>query len=143
MDHVVYLDIRAKELEHLAQGTKKMIIRGAMGRKMPYGRVHAKDTLYFIENKGDGLVKAKATVSEVIETEKLAKEESIAMVERHQESLRLDAGLQKRFAGKRYLVLIRLEDVSMLDPFSIDRTAYGNMDDWLPVEQIDRVRISR
>lgn len=55
MDHVVYLDYKAKELENLKSGQKTMIIRGAMGRKMPYGRINNSDVLYFIENKGDGV----------------------------------------------------------------------------------------
>lgn len=37
MDHIVYLNRKAKELENLKSGTKTMIIRGAMGRKLPYG----------------------------------------------------------------------------------------------------------
>lgn len=40
MDHVVYLDARAKELEKLLDGRKTMIIRGAAGRKLPYGKVN-------------------------------------------------------------------------------------------------------
>lgn len=39
MDHVVYLDAKEKELNKLLSGQKTMIIRGAAGRKMPYGRV--------------------------------------------------------------------------------------------------------
>jgi hypothetical protein len=39
MDHIVYLDARAKELENLENGNKTMIVRGAMGRKLPYGKV--------------------------------------------------------------------------------------------------------
>lgn len=35
MDHVVYLDSTAKELELLLSGKKTMIIRGATGRKIP------------------------------------------------------------------------------------------------------------
>jgi len=52
MDNVVYLDYKAKELENLKSGQKTMIIRGAMGRKFPYGRVNKSDILYFIENRG-------------------------------------------------------------------------------------------
>ncbi len=74
MDCVVYLDSKAKELENLTNGKKNMIIRGAMGRKLPYGKVNIGDVLYFIENKGDGLVKAKATVSDVFNSEKMTKE---------------------------------------------------------------------
>ena len=47
MDHVVYLDAKAKELDLLISGEKGMIIRGATGRKMPYGRVNTGDVLYF------------------------------------------------------------------------------------------------
>lgn len=31
-----------------------MIIRGAMGRKLPYVQVNKSSIFYFIENKGDG-----------------------------------------------------------------------------------------
>ena len=141
MDHVVYLDHKAKELDHLKAGIKTMILRGAMGRKLPYGRVNPGDTLYFIENKGDGLVKAKALVDDVVNTEKLDRQASIQLVNDHQDSLRLNDGLLKRFGGKRYLVLISVKNFCKIDPFKIDRSAYDNMDDWLPVEDIERVRI--
>ncbi len=139
MDNVVYLDYKAKELENLKSGQKTMIIRGAMGRKLPYGRVNKSDILYFIENKGDGLVKGKAIVEEVFNSEKLTKEQSIEIVEKHQDKLFLNKGLEKRFAGKRYLALITIKGFEELEPFKIDRSDYGNMDDWLPVENIETV----
>lgn len=140
MDHVVYLDAKAKELANMMTGSKNMIIRGAMGRKMPYGRINESDVLYFIENKGDGLVKAKAIVDTVFNSDKLSKEESIALVDKYSERLQLNAGLMKRFAGKRYLVLIAVNHFEELSPFKIDRSAFGNMDDWLPVGEIEKVR---
>lgn len=139
MDHIVYLDHKAKELDNLASGRKSMIIRGAMGRKMPYGRVFKDDVIYFIENNGDGLVKARAIVEEVITSDKLSKEDSIALVNQHKEQLCLNPGLEKRFSGKRYLVLITIKSFLKIDPFQIDRSAYGNMDDWLPVERIEKI----
>jgi len=141
MDNIVYLDFKAKELENLKNGLKTMIIRGAMGRKLPYGRVNKDDTLYFIENKGDGLVKAKAIVDNVFNSDKLTKEQSVEIVEKNQDKLLLNKGLEKRFAGKRYLVLITIKDFTELEPFKIDRSDYGNMDDWLPVENIEKVKV--
>jgi len=35
MDHVVYLDAKAKEMDKILSGNKKMIIRGTTGRKLP------------------------------------------------------------------------------------------------------------
>lgn len=141
MDNVVYLDHKAKELENLSSGKKNMVIRGAMGRKLPYGKVNKGDVLYFIENIGDGLVKAKAIVKDVLNTGQLTKEESEKFVMANQDHLLLDKNLLKRFAGKRYLVLITIDEFTSLDPFKIDRSQYGNMDDWLPVEKIDAVKL--
>ena len=141
MDNVVYLDYRAKELENLINGKKTMIIRGAMGRKLPYGKLNTSDVLYFIENKSDGLVKAKAIVKTVFNSEKLTKEESTKLVEEHQNKLHLNSGLKKRFAGKRYIVLIEIQGFENLEPFKIDRSDYGNMDDWLPVGNIEKVKM--
>lgn len=140
MDHIVYLDYKAKELENLRKGLKTMIIRGAMGRKLPYGKVNTGDKIYFIENKGDGLIKAEATVAEVYNSEQLTKEESIALVSNNQDKLLLDKGLLTRFGGKRYIVLITVKDFCEIDPFKIDRSEYGNMDDWLPVGNVEKVK---
>lgn len=139
MDHIVYLDHKAKELENLLEGSKTMIIRGAMGRKLPYGRVQEGDRLFFVENNGDGLIRAQGMVKEVHEAGPLTREESLAMIEEYQPLLFLDKGMMKRFGGKRYLVLITVSKVASLEPSRFDRSAYGNMDDWLPVEDINRV----
>lgn len=142
MDHVVYVDAKAKELEKLLKGTKRMIIRGATGRKMPYGRVNPGDTLYLIRNNAEGLIQASATVSQVFNSEKMTKEQSAEVVRKNQEMLLLTPQQEKRWAGKRYLVLIEVEDVAKVEPFSIDKSEYGNMDDWLPVEDINKVKVT-
>jgi hypothetical protein len=141
MDHVVYLDAKAGELGKILSGEKSMIIRGAAGRKMPHGRVHPSDTLYLLENDGSGMIQAKCEVLDVVHSEKLEKEQSIAMVQKYQDKLQLTDTQFKRWGGKRYLVLIEVADIVSLDPFGIDRNNYGNMDDWLPVEDIQRVRL--
>jgi len=43
----------------------------------------------------------------------------------------------KRWTGKRFIVLIEVADVKEIHPFAIDRSQYGNMDDWLPVGKIE------
>lgn len=136
MDHVVYVDAKADELSKLLSGEKTMIIRGAAGRKLPYGRVNNDDVLFLIENDGTGLVRAKANTRSVLNSEKMSKEESTALVEQYQEQLQLTKPQFKRWAGKRYLVLIELEQVETVEPFPIDKSEFGNMDDWLPVGEI-------
>jgi hypothetical protein len=142
MDHVVYVDAKAKEMDRLLTGEKTIILRGAAGRKMPYGRVHPGDVLYLINNNSEGVVKACAAVTTVLNSEKMDRETSVALIESQQARLQLTPAQFKRWAGKRYLVLIGVEGVVPVEAFPIDRSAYGNMDDWLPVGEIDSVRLA-
>ena len=140
MDHVVYVDAKAKELSSILMNKKTMIIRGAAGRKMPYGRVFIDDVLYLIENDGSGLVKAKVNVLSVYNSEKMTKGESVFLVEKHQKQLQLTKTRFSKWAGKRFLVLIGIGKPEELSPFHVDKSKYGNMDDWLPVGNIEEVK---
>jgi len=143
MDHIVYVDAKAKaqDLEEILSGKRTMIIRGAAGRKLPYGRVHVGDILYLIRNNAEGLIRGKCTVDNVINSEKMSKEVSTQLVKENQLKLNLTPKQFKRWAGKRYLVLLSIKEAQEVEPFAIDRSAYGNMDDWLPVEHIENVQI--
>jgi len=141
MDHVVYLDAKANELELLLSKQKSMLVRGAAGRKMPYGRVSVGDALYLINNNAEGLILARVDVKGVINSEKMSREESITLVDSHANQLSLSKKQYERWAGKRYLVLVEVDQLTELDPFPIDKSAYGNMDDWLPVETIESVKV--
>ena len=140
MDHVVYVDAKAHELEKLMTGKKAMIVRGATGRKLPYGRVQPKDRLFFIENNGNGLVRANAIVSAVFNSDKLTEEQSAELLRTNQSKLNLTPDQFNRWAGKRYIVLIEVGKMNVVKPFAIYRSEYGNMDDWLPVGDIENVK---
>jgi hypothetical protein len=110
-----------------------------MGRGTPYGKVSVGDILYFIENIGDGLIKAAAGVDEVFNSKKLTKEESDELVENHQDQLMLDTGLAKRLSGKRYIELFTITNVEGLVPFTVDHSKYPKTEDWLLVEDMETV----
>ena len=48
----------------------------------------------------------------------------------------------KWLAGMHYLVLVEVDQIKERAQFSIDRSDYGNMDDWLPVGPIDSAKAS-
>ena len=140
MDHVVYLDAKANEMEKLLNYKKSMIVRGAIGRKLPYGRVNVGDILYFINNNAEGLIKAKGVVSFVSNSEKMNKEESIDLLKKNQNKLQLTEKQFQRWGGKRYIVLIEVSKITEVEPFPFDKSYYNNMDDWLIIEKIERVK---
>lgn len=103
MDHLAFCEAKAKELDNFLNGEKSMLIRGAAGRKLPYGRVTQGDTVYLIENNGKGLIVAKGEVAEVINSDKLLEEESIQLTLDHMQKLKLTDDQLKRCLGKRSL----------------------------------------
>ena len=141
MDHVVYLDAKSNELENLLSSKKSMIIRGATGRKVPYGKVNMGDILYFINNNAEGEIRAKGIVASVFNSEKMTKDESMALVKKNQDKLKLTAKQFQKWAGKRYIVLIEIKNSKKIQHFQFNRDAFKNkMDDWLPVEDIEKVK---
>ena len=141
MDHVVCLDYDALEIENLISGKKSMIIRGADVVKSPYGIVREGDNLYFINNNGDRIVKARGIVSHVINSEQLSSEESFEIIIMYQDKLQLPDQQFYRWAGKKYLVLIELAEIEKVQPFSIDKSNITCTDDWLQVGDIKKVTV--
>ena len=137
MDHIVYLDAKSNEIDNLIKGNKSMIIRGASGRKVPYGMVKEGDILYFLNNNTEGVIKAKGEVISVYDSEKLSVEESFETIIRNQDKLQLPDKIFEEIAGKQYLVLVGLDNVQEINPARLDKDSFSNVDDWLPVGKID------
>ena len=138
MVHIAYCDKKAKELEKLFKGSKSMLIRGAAGRKIPYGRVNEGEKIYLVENDGSCEIKASALVKNVFNSEKMTKEESEKLIQENMDKLDLTSAQLKRWNGKRYLCLIEISDIKEIEPFKYTRTS--NMDDWLIIEDIEDVK---
>lgn len=138
MEHLVYLDHKAKELEKLMNNQKSKIIRGAMGRKLPYGRVFEGEVLYFVENDGSFQIKAKAIVKSVYNSEPLTPEASHQMILDEQAFLNLTDQQVKRWSGKKRLCIIEVKAFELLkEPLIYSRQ--NNMDDWITVNHIEDI----
>jgi len=141
MNHVVYLDAKANEMEKIFTNKKTMIVRGATGRKVPYGLVNIGDILFFINNNAEGMIKATAEVFNVINSEKMDKETSISLIKKFQDKLQLTDKQFQRWGGKRYIVLVEIKNVKEIKPFQFNRDDFKNkMDDWLIFEKIDSIK---
>jgi hypothetical protein len=137
MDHIVYLDSKAREMENLLLGTKSMIIRGEPVQKLPHGNVREGDILYFVNNNCDDEIGARGVVSSVFCSGMLTREESFETIIRNQDKLQLPDSQFERIAGKQYLVLIGIDNVEKLTPFRFGRSGFLGTDDWFIVGKID------
>jgi hypothetical protein len=120
MDHIVTLDSGENEIENIISGNKSMIIHGANVKSTPYGIVSKGDVLYFVNDSQPSEIKAKGRVSSVYNSCRMTYEESFALVIRNQHKLSLPDKLFYKWAGKRYIVLIEMDEVSEVHPFTIE-----------------------
>lgn len=138
MIHLVYCDQKANVLEKLIKGEKTKIIRGATGRKLPYGRVSIGDLLYFVETDGTQRIKAKGIVSSVFFSEPLDFEQSKEVILNEQKYLKLTEEQLKRWIGKKRLSIIGVEQVEVIhEELIYDRQ--DNMDDWITVSHLSDI----
>lgn len=135
MVHLVYCDDKAKVLEKILEGTKRMVVRGAAGRKIPHSRVFEGETLYFMK-KGTGIISAKAEVVHVDNYLKLSDGEIEKVLEENQDKLDLTEKQKERW-HKKCLCLVEFKNVEAIEPLEFDRQ--GNMDDWLILQKIEDV----
>jgi len=140
MDHVVYVDSDAKELDRLVEGHKTIIIRASTGKRTPHGEVKEGDTLYFITTGRPGAVQAKAKVKNVLNSEELTEQESNEMINRYLMEMMLVDKQLRDCAGKPYLILVRVEEVERIDPFMINDKILDEEDDWYVVSDIDELK---
>jgi hypothetical protein len=136
MDHVVCLDEGAKELENLVNGNKSMILRGDDVINLHFSQVKKGDMLYFVKENGITEVMAKGIVSSVCCTGRLTEEESYETVIRNQDRLQLPDSQFYNVAGKKYLLLIGLDYIEEIRPFSIGAISFTGKNDLFPVGNI-------
>lgn len=139
MEHIAYCDKKAKELDLLLSNKKTMLVRGAAGRKLPYGRVNIGECVYLVENDGSGMIQAKGDICAVLNSEKLSEDQGIKLLDENMEKLQLTKDQKKRWSGKKYLCFIELQNVVTITPFSFKRSS--NMDDWITLNSIEEVAI--
>lgn len=140
MDHLVCTDEATGELEGLIRGTRTMIARGVGERSTPYGAVDSGDTLYFTTGNAPNVVRARAVVARVVSSGWLTEKKAAGYLMRHQDRLRLTKGEIKLWSRKRYLLVITVENVARIAPFTVDRVGFGREDDWLLVGDIEEAK---
>ena len=88
------------------------------------------------------MVRAKAVVARVVSSGWLTEKKVAAYLARCQDWLRLTKGEIKRWSEKRHLVLIAVDNVAHVTPFTVDRVGYGGEDEWLVIGDVEEAKVA-
>ena len=137
MDHVLFVDFATVQMKDLLEGKRQMIARTGCGRKPPFSRIYAGESVYFVSDE-DSRVLAKAIVKDVLVSAPGKGGTVVELIERNVGKLNLNQKEQKKLAQRKNLVLVEFGRVDKAMPFRI-RVARTN-DDWQAVDYINSVR---
>jgi ASC-1-like (ASCH) protein len=144
--HIAILSKKWKLLEKIISGKKTIESRWYVNRVSPWNKINRGDTVYF-KDSGEP-VTCKASVSKVLQFENITKEKIIEILKAYGNKIGLKVPANKDelpsfYNKKRYCILIFLENIKTIEPFSIDKTGFGINSAWLIVDNIDKIKKPR
>ncbi len=142
MEHLVVVSSEAKELDRLLAGHKTIIIRSADDIPEVFGKVSEGDTLYFMTSGKRGMVRARATVKNVLCREGMNREESLELTNRFLMEMMLTEEQLGECEGKSCVMLVRIENTENVPAFSVTDEYITSKEDWFVLENIEDIKKS-
>lgn len=141
MEHLAIMNPRWNLIGKILAGEKTIESRWYVHKIAPWNKVFPGDIVYF-KDAGKAVV-ARATVTEVVQTELSNLDEGVNLVQKYQkglcftqESLVDTSWLQK----KKFAILMFLANAHSIDPFEVEKTGYGSACAWITVPSINSLR---
>jgi len=141
MDHVAIMKRSQGLISKVLSGKKTIESRWYVSKRAPWGKIAVGDKIYFKDASAP--VSAVASVSKVISFTHLSPNK----VRRIVDAYGIEIGVEKEMAsefieslkGKKYCLLIFLENPQKITPFNIDKTGFGLMSAWIVVDDIRNI----
>jgi predicted transcriptional regulator len=142
MQHLAIMKKSWKLIDKILSGEKVIETRWYKNRSAPWGRIKKGEIIYF-KDSGEP-VTARATVSKIEQFEFANDHESLDLYRKYStEDLgtgEVSEEVRTYVEGKRYAIIIYLENPQVIKPFEIDKTGYGISSAWICVDNIDDIR---
>lgn len=141
--HIAILNKSWHLTEKLLDGRKTIESRWYKVRTTPWNRIHKGERVYF-KNAGENVI-ACAQVSKVLQFEDLNEAKIREILTEFGKDICLNAPLSHAalpdfYLGRRYCILVFLEKVTLVTPFSIDKKGFGNAAAWITIDDIEKIK---
>lgn len=138
MEHLAILNKKLNLLQKIISGEKTIESRWYVNRKAPYGCIKKGDIVYF-KNSGEP-VSVKAVVNSVLQFDDLNDIKILQILKEYGKRLGVDESYASNIKGKKYCVLVFLENMKEIKQFDINKKGYGMMSAWITVEKIEKIK---
>ena len=135
MNHLVFLDTRAGELEKILSGMKTMLIKESDPAQTTAHPVRPGDSLYFLRDNGECAVRVKATVVRVLFfTNRLDQDLSHTLKEL-QPRLQLTEDQYNTWSAKQQVLLVEFGSAHKIGVIHTAEYKITDRSDWMAFEE--------
>jgi len=135
MNHLVFLDIRAGELEKILSGVKTMVVK-EFDPVRPAGQpISPGDSLYFLRSKDECALRVKATVVRVLDFTNRTGEDLYHILKEMQPRLQFTEDQYNYWSAKNQVLFVEFEAAHKIGVVHVAPHETADRSDWIAFEE--------
>ncbi len=135
MNHLIFVDAQAGELEKILSGMKTMLIKEFDPAQTTAHPVRPGDSFYFLRDKDDCAVRVKATVVRVLFFTNRLDEALSRTLKEMQPKLQLTEDQYNYWSTKQQVLLVEFESAHKIGVIHIALNKLADRSDWIAFEE--------
>ena len=139
MNHLVFLDTRAGELEKILSGVKTMLIREFDPAQTTAHPVRPGDSLYFLRDNGECAVRVRATVTRVLFSANGLDEDLSHTLKELQPRLQLTEDQYNYWSAKHHVLLVEFGSAHKIGVIRVAPCRIADRSDWIAFEEFSLI----
>lgn len=139
MNHLVFLDRRAGELEKILSGVKCMLLKEIQPLQTATAPVNPGDSLYFLRDRQDRAVRVKAKVVRVFTVINAPDEHLTHTLKEFQPRLQLTEDQYNHWSTLEQVQLVEFDRAQKMDLIQIAAHKLAGRSDWIAFGEFSRI----
>ena len=139
MNHLVFLDTQAGELEKILSGLKTMIVKDFDPVQSTAYSLSPGDSLYFLRNKDDCALRVKASVVRVLFFTNRSNEDLSHTLKEMQPRLQLTEDQYNHWSAKHHVLLVEFESAQKTGVIQVAPYKITDRSNWIAFEEFSLV----
>lgn len=134
MNHLVFLNARAGELEKILSGVKRMVLKEFDPMQTTAQPINPGDSLYFLRNQDDCTLRVKATVVRIMFFTNRPDQDLSRTLKEMQPKLQLTEDQYNYWSEKQQILLVEFDSAQKIGVIQVASNMVADRSDWIPFE---------
>jgi hypothetical protein len=139
MNHLVFLDTQAGELEKILSGIKSMVVKEFDPARSAGQAVRPGDNLYFLRNKDECTLRVKATVVRVLFYTNDVDQDLSHTLKEMQPRLQLTEDQYNHWSAKQQILLVEFASAHKIGVIHVAPNKVTDRSDWIAFEDFSLI----